>query len=92
MPVNFIAVASRESAVDAAIKENEAFHDVNVVMEVFGVQDEDIFAVCHVVASGLDTVEVLLAEEGAQLVGTRGVFRDDVETLVNLRATEIAAC
>lgn len=84
MSIDLVVVAARESAVDTSIEEDEALHDVNIIVEVFGMQDKDVLTIGHIVASVLDAVKVSLAIKGTQLIWAWRVLGKDVEAVVDL--------
>jgi hypothetical protein len=69
-------MAGWETTINSPVKEEEPIHDVNVVMEIFGVHDEYILTVSDIEAAWLATVEVLTpGVVWAQCIWTRCSFR-----------------
>lgn len=65
-----------EATINRAVKEKEPIHDVNVVMEIFGVHDEYILTISDVETAWLTAVEVLTPGViWAQCIWTRRSFR-----------------
>jgi hypothetical protein len=69
-------VTGGEATVNCPVKEEEPVHDVNVVMEIFGVHDEYILTVSDIETARLAAVEVLTSGViWAQCIWTRRPFR-----------------
>jgi hypothetical protein len=69
-------VTGREATINCPVKEEEPIHDVNVVMEIFGVHDEYILTISDIKTAWLTAVEVLTPGViWAQCIRTRRPFR-----------------
>lgn len=72
-----------EATINRAVEEKEPIHDVNVVMEIFGVHDEYILTISDVETAWLAAVEVLTPGViWAQCIWTRRSFRKRVESFL----------
>lgn len=81
MPIDFVARAVRQSAVDVTIVELESVQDVDVVVEVLAVHDQDVFFVGNIETPVLVAVEVDASEVRAKTVGAFRVLSVGVEAL-----------
>jgi hypothetical protein len=76
-------VTGGEATINCAVEEKEPIHDVNVVMEIFGVHDEYILTISDIETAWLAAVKVLTPGViWAQCIWTRCSFRKRVESFL----------
>lgn len=80
----YIPVARGLPAVNASVKEDETLEDVNVVMEIFGVHDEDVLPLSDIKAPGLGAVVVEFSRVDAHLIGALGALLENVKSLLHV--------
>lgn len=81
MSVYFVTRAIQEPAIDISVVKFEPVQDLDVIVEILGVDYEDVFFICDVKASVLVAVEVSGAQIRTQVVGTFRIFPEYIKTL-----------